>query len=443
MKQNSSYYGYDYFCGANIYVKINGAPAVEIAGISYQVQESTAPIYGYSSRIFDAVAMGQKIVRGNLVINFIHPNYLAQIIERGHAAGGIKYVVDNKHQAQTISVGDKVALAEKYLAAEEDFMKSLQEPNGLGSGMWQIYQSTDIQKRLQALDDTAFNPESRVYTPSKEEYVTQRMNEAGTDNRGGIFAENDSQRYIAMLEREWKMDWENKWRSNDQKRRLIQKELDGDEFKPSSDEFKKDMKIFLADLKTHARVPSAEELKMVEEGEYGMQDILNNRSSYFGARDSFFQERFGSDYNYAEEEKVLAAYKKQKKKYESMLRASEGEEKKHIQAQAALDKEIKRLSSDFPGERNDAFASLDAMDKAYNDFYATSQTQRLSGGVETYTTDIGLLGPFIIDIQYAKEYTIKIIDAFFTSRGSMIQIDESSIVEEYSFFAREIKYITN
>ena len=82
---NSSFFGYSYFSGANCYVKINGIPALEMAGISYQVQESTQPIFGYSSRIFDAVAMGQKIVRGNFVINFIAPNYIARIIDTSRA----------------------------------------------------------------------------------------------------------------------------------------------------------------------------------------------------------------------------------------------------------------------------------------------------------------------------------------------------------------------
>ena len=61
--------------------------------------------------------------------------------------------------------------------------------------------------------------------------------------------------------------------------------------------------------------------------------------------------------------------------------------------------------------------------------------------LDPITTDIGLLGPFNIDIHFAKSYTIRIIDAFFTSRGSMIQIDESAIVEEYSFFARDIQSV--
>ena len=83
---NSSFYGYSYFSGANVFVRLNGMPALETAGITYSVQESTAPIYGYSSRIFDAVAMGQKIIRGSFVINFISPNYVARLIEAGRVS---------------------------------------------------------------------------------------------------------------------------------------------------------------------------------------------------------------------------------------------------------------------------------------------------------------------------------------------------------------------
>ena len=73
MTMSNASFGYDYFCGANVYIKVNGQAAIEAAGISYQVQDSTSPIYGYSSRIFDAVAVGQKIVKGSLIINFVHP----------------------------------------------------------------------------------------------------------------------------------------------------------------------------------------------------------------------------------------------------------------------------------------------------------------------------------------------------------------------------------
>lgn len=69
-------YPYDYFAGANVFVLVNGEPILEVAGISYNEMDSQQPIYGYSSRLFDTVAPGQKIIQGKLVINLVNPNYL-------------------------------------------------------------------------------------------------------------------------------------------------------------------------------------------------------------------------------------------------------------------------------------------------------------------------------------------------------------------------------
>lgn len=63
-------FGYEYFCGANVSISFNGVPNTEVAGISYEALDSSTPIYGYSSRLFDAVAPGQKLIRGSFVLNF-------------------------------------------------------------------------------------------------------------------------------------------------------------------------------------------------------------------------------------------------------------------------------------------------------------------------------------------------------------------------------------
>lgn len=81
-------YGYSYFCGANTLIKVNDFPVTEAVGISYNLMDSTIPIYGYSSRLFDAVAPGQMIVQGSLVVNFVHHNYLYECIAWGSA--GVK-----------------------------------------------------------------------------------------------------------------------------------------------------------------------------------------------------------------------------------------------------------------------------------------------------------------------------------------------------------------
>lgn len=76
-------YGYEYFCGANILVAVENQPVMEVAGISYNLIDSSIPIYGYSSRLFDAVAPGQRIIQGTMAINFVAPDYLFNAILRG------------------------------------------------------------------------------------------------------------------------------------------------------------------------------------------------------------------------------------------------------------------------------------------------------------------------------------------------------------------------
>lgn len=78
-----SYYGFEYFCGANVVVKVNGVPVLEAAGLSYNASDSKMPIYGYSSRHYDAVAQGQVLVRGRLLVNYVHQDYLFRVIESG------------------------------------------------------------------------------------------------------------------------------------------------------------------------------------------------------------------------------------------------------------------------------------------------------------------------------------------------------------------------
>ena len=78
-----NFYPYDYFCGANIFLTVDNQPLLEAAGISYNEMDSMQPIYGYCSRLFDAVAPGQKIIQGSIVINMVDPDYLFESIKRG------------------------------------------------------------------------------------------------------------------------------------------------------------------------------------------------------------------------------------------------------------------------------------------------------------------------------------------------------------------------
>lgn len=74
-------YNFEYFCGANVVVAVEGLPLLEAAGLQYEMADSKMPLYGYSSRHYDAVAAGQVIVRGQLVVNFVHNDYLFRAIQ--------------------------------------------------------------------------------------------------------------------------------------------------------------------------------------------------------------------------------------------------------------------------------------------------------------------------------------------------------------------------
>jgi len=84
--------GYEYFCGANVVIEIEGFPILEAVGIRVNGQESKTPIYGYSSRHFDAVARGRVLVEGSLVVNYVHQDYLFRAIELGLLGSGSKEV---------------------------------------------------------------------------------------------------------------------------------------------------------------------------------------------------------------------------------------------------------------------------------------------------------------------------------------------------------------
>jgi len=87
-------YGYEYFCGANILLAVEGQALIEAAAISYNLIDSSVPIYGYSSRLFDAVAPGQRIIQGSIAINWVHPNYLYGAIIAGKTNSGVPATAD-------------------------------------------------------------------------------------------------------------------------------------------------------------------------------------------------------------------------------------------------------------------------------------------------------------------------------------------------------------
>lgn len=336
----SNYFGYDYFCGANVHVSIAGQPVYEVAGIRYQEESSTMPIYGYSSRIFDAVATGQKIIKGHFIINFIRPNYIADILNNGFRAAVLE---QQRAEFDTRSALVKESFADRIEASETRNEQAKAEIEKL---------KEDKKKALSFRADI--------------------LTDFGSlDNNGSELSKNKTFR-----------DW-------------LAKDL-----------------IF------------------------SPMDLIGNENSFY---DSFLKDL---DRQIKEAEQNLIKV-----------------EKAGGIIELAVGEDIKRLDADFNGiteaqrEVDNLLSSLSNYGGSYNYNSKAREIAKLEDELSGYfeptgestsaplrVNDVGLLGPFNLDIKFAREYTIKIIDCFITSRGSIIQIDESSVVEEYSFFAREIAY---
>ena len=89
-----SFYNYEYFSGANVEIEFRNADmngeykkVYECAGISYSIQNSQQPIYGYASTQFDAMLPGREIVQGNFVANYVKPDYILTDILENKAIG--------------------------------------------------------------------------------------------------------------------------------------------------------------------------------------------------------------------------------------------------------------------------------------------------------------------------------------------------------------------
>lgn len=75
-------YSYNYACGANAYVKINGVILLEAVQIQWNLAQNKIPLYGYNSAEFGAIADGQVFVQGQLIVNDISHEYLYAVLRK-------------------------------------------------------------------------------------------------------------------------------------------------------------------------------------------------------------------------------------------------------------------------------------------------------------------------------------------------------------------------
>jgi hypothetical protein len=105
---------YEYYCGANVVVSVDTMPVLECAGLTHRIFESKRPLYGYSSRHYDAMSRGQIIVQGSLIVNYVHQDYLYRCLELGR-----ENTIDINNAPLPIS-GDELKRRQDLLSADLD-----------------------------------------------------------------------------------------------------------------------------------------------------------------------------------------------------------------------------------------------------------------------------------------------------------------------------------
>jgi len=106
-RDNYQTYPYDYYSGADCKIFFGDIWVDDIVGIQYNLSQSKTPIYGYASQYFDAIAKGQVIVQGSLMVAFKETGYLNVIqatleSQRADASKIIKAKIDKyKDDAKT------------------------------------------------------------------------------------------------------------------------------------------------------------------------------------------------------------------------------------------------------------------------------------------------------------------------------------------------------
>lgn len=75
-------YNTEYFSGGQVSLYIGDIWVDEITSLSYAVQQSRRPLYGYADQLFRDVAEGQVLVTGQFSLNFKEAGYLFLVLNR-------------------------------------------------------------------------------------------------------------------------------------------------------------------------------------------------------------------------------------------------------------------------------------------------------------------------------------------------------------------------
>lgn len=89
-------YTEEFLGGADVFIYINGKRYDDISAIQYSIREQQKPIYGYSSRVYDDIATGTRIVQGILKVPVRNTKYNEDL------TFGIKNTITAQKQSKQI-----------------------------------------------------------------------------------------------------------------------------------------------------------------------------------------------------------------------------------------------------------------------------------------------------------------------------------------------------
>lgn len=71
-----------YFSGCDVSIYFGDIWIDEINSLEFRLTEKKAPIYGYNSYTWDAIALGSRMVSGSFVLNFREAGYLNNVLKK-------------------------------------------------------------------------------------------------------------------------------------------------------------------------------------------------------------------------------------------------------------------------------------------------------------------------------------------------------------------------
>lgn len=201
-RYNYETYQYDYYCGSQVKVFFGDIWVDDVVTIQYSIKQGKEPIYSYASQYFDAVAMGNVLGDGVLVIAFKEVGYFNVIrayleeqrlgTERINKNG--KHV--GKSGAQIASENIAARLSKVYSTdSAQDIANSLKSTGNISPGL--VRQSETIENVLDNLHASNLQVERSVGTGKNGSRVVQNNN---VDFNSGKYRTKDFEDAAEVLE---------------------------------------------------------------------------------------------------------------------------------------------------------------------------------------------------------------------------------------------------